>query len=112
MYSPEDPAAGYPINLLRNKALDAARTRFVLQIDADFVPCPDIETRLRYHLSESARRTSIDMQRTAFVLPAFEFIEAPSADESFAKSKEELLQLIFRDDPLIQPFRKQTCVID
>jgi glycosyltransferase-like protein LARGE len=106
VYSLEDAASGYPINLLRNKAYESASTRYVLQIDADFVPCPDIESRLLHHLTRLSRLTSIDMQRTVFVVPAFEFIEVPNDDESFAESKEELLQLIFRDDPLIQPFRK------
>lgn len=109
VYSMDDPSDGYPINLLRNVAYKHVQTRYVLQIDADFIPCPDIENRLSTHLKRFSKQISYNLNAIAFVIPAFEYIELPK-DESYAKSKEEHLQLIFREEPLVQPFRKCVCV--
>lgn len=141
VYSIESADTGYPINLLRNQAMLNVRTDFVLQLDADFIPCPELQARLQAHLKKLAKQLSADLDRTALVIPAFEYVELPKVDklistedlspdfstfqgnvpsfvcstlvihlrakdESYAKSKEELLQLIFSDEPLIQPFSK------
>jgi hypothetical protein len=87
---PADPVL-YPVNALRNAALDAVRTSHVLAMDADFVPS--------LHLDETIRRTLLLVQQQharnqlpvqdreddhydAIVVPAFERIMRPPCDTS------------------------------
>jgi hypothetical protein len=62
----------YPINLLRNVALEYAQTDMTFIIDADFIPSFDIYRQM----STSKRMDSIwewSEQGHVFVIPAFEF---------------------------------------
>ncbi|XP_015795390.1 LARGE xylosyl- and glucuronyltransferase 2-A isoform X1 [Tetranychus urticae] len=89
----------YPINKMRNIAIANAKTRFIMLLDADFQPSPDLEKEFVQNIQ------GIDVSSKAFVVPAFEYVEAPKVNEASPRNKEELLQLIFREDPLINPFR-------
>lgn len=60
----------YPINLLRNVALQEAATDFVFLCDADFVP----SNGLYQYLTKSVLTMSRKFDKTAFVVPAFEKI--------------------------------------
>lgn len=97
----------YPINVLRNAAFKNIQTEYAFLVDADFIPCPDIEKKLERHLNNIHRNQfkNYDSNRLAFVIPAFEYIENQQIDDSIPKTKEEFMQLIFREEPIIQPFR-------
>lgn len=63
----------YPINMLRNLAIKSATTKYVMMLDADFQPCPDMESELHVHLHKSKYGP-----KDALVIPAFEFLEMPN----------------------------------
>lgn len=92
--------ADYPINVLRNIAIRQANTKYILLVDADFQPSPNFQQRFATVLKHQAQSA-----RTAFVIPAFEYIELPQKSDSVPQTKEELLQLLHREDPFILPFR-------
>ena len=99
----------YPINVLRNLAIKMVQTRFMFLVDADFQPSPNLETNFlntlnKYH-SSYLRQHDTNGCRIAFVVPAFEYLEIPNKEDPILKSKDELIQLIHRDDPMIEPFR-------
>ena len=56
----------FPINLLRQVALDAARTELVFTLDTDFVPSAGLYEVIKQHLSTP-------LVGKALVVPAFEF---------------------------------------
>ncbi|OTF70651.1 hypothetical protein BLA29_000363, partial [Euroglyphus maynei] len=99
----------YPINVLRNLAIKMVQTRFMFLVDADFQPSPNLETNFlstmnKYH-SNYLRQHDTNGCRIAFVVPAFEYLEIPNKEDPILKSKDELIQMIHRDDPMIEPFR-------
>lgn len=57
----------YPINLLRNIALQQANTKFVFLLDVDFVPNSELYTYLQVFFSEIP-----DTGKKAYIVPAFE----------------------------------------
>jgi hypothetical protein len=61
----------YPINLLRQVALDAAHTELVFTLDTDFIPSAGIYDAIQQHLPKPL----IGM---ALVVPAFEFLVDPA----------------------------------
>ena len=71
--APPDGRHPYPINALRNLALDSARTELVFLLDVDFA----ISSRLRASLrrEHQALVRSLSLARTALVVPAFEIRE-------------------------------------
>ena len=97
----------YPINVLRNAAFNNIDTEYAFLVDADFIPCPELEFKLEHHLNNLHRSQfkNYNSNKLAFVVPAFEYIEDQRFDDSISKTKEEFMQLIFRDEPIIQPFR-------
>ncbi|RWS16148.1 Gyltl1B protein-like protein, partial [Dinothrombium tinctorium] len=95
----------YPINKMRNAAMKQVKTKYSLLLDADFQPSPDLSKRF---LSVVSKINSTN--RTAFVIPAFEYLETPKKDDGIPKVKEELMQLVMREDPLVQPFRIQESI--
>jgi hypothetical protein len=64
----------YPINSLRNLALDAAPTSLVLLVDVDFVPSPDLTRLCSSRLCSSAleRYRAMCNADSVLVVPAFE----------------------------------------
>ena len=62
----------YPINALRNIAIRHVTTKFMFISDADFQPCPEFNTRFISIYSKHKYS-----ERTAFVVPAFEYLETP-----------------------------------
>jgi hypothetical protein len=112
-----DEVTDYPINHLYNAAIRGVSSQFVLLVDGDFQVSPGLEIKFR---------ESVDMSNVsgkAFVVPAFEWMEpvhvscpvssvtmsqnviSVTRQEETVNSKAELIQLIFRDDPLVQPFQ-------
>lgn len=94
----------YPINAMRNAAFKNVKTDYAFLVDADFIPCPDIESKLERYLRRNQFR-NYDSSKLAFVVPAFEYIENQQFDDAIPRTKEELMELIFREEPIIQPFR-------
>ncbi|XP_054162377.1 xylosyl- and glucuronyltransferase LARGE2s-like [Oppia nitens] len=91
----------YPINALRNIAIKHVKTKFMFISDADFQPCPQFNQRfLSIYLNNKYK------SKTLFIIPAFEYLEAPQKDDPIPKNKEELMQLIHRQTPIVQPFRQ------
>lgn len=91
----------YPINYLRNIAIRQASTEFIFLVDADFTPAADFQPK--FDVVTRAYRHVAD--KTAWVVPAFEFLEPPNLDEEFPKTKEDLVEQILADNSNIQPFR-------
>ena len=80
----------YPVNYLRNAALDYVTTPFVLLHDADFLPNFDCYSGIKKAIDEN---DMINNKKTALVLPAFETVEQ-EVSLTALKSKQELLSLI------------------
>ncbi|XP_035209861.1 LARGE xylosyl- and glucuronyltransferase 2-like isoform X2 [Stegodyphus dumicola] len=90
----------YPINALRNIAIRKVKTKYMLLLDADFQPSPDFQQKFLTSLKH------VDFSlKTAFVVPAFEYMELPQKSDNAPQTKEELLQLLHREEPFILPFR-------
>lgn len=105
-----DVQIGYPINMLRNTAAQQVATDFFLVLDADFAVSPDFQAVFQAALS-AARLARLDVLRTVFIAPAFEFTDASFLTEKmrmlpFPASKAELfghvslpIQLVCYDKP-------------
>ncbi|CAH1792296.1 unnamed protein product [Owenia fusiformis] len=89
----------YPINHLRNLAMEQVRTEYMLLVDADFYISPNfIES---FQLSIINESSPIN----AYVIPAFEYSHGQNM-EPLAKSKKELVTLLHQPRASIQPFRR------
>jgi len=60
----------FPVNLLRNIALDAVETSYVLTVDVDFIPSMGLDRNIRAALK--GRQTVPGDEQEALVVPAFE----------------------------------------
>ncbi|KAI1306474.1 LARGE xylosyl- and glucuronyltransferase 2 [Halotydeus destructor] len=89
----------YPINVLRNEAMKQAETKYIFLVDADFQSSPNLVDSFK--MAATKRSSS----RIAFVAPAFEYFEPPKVNDSLIRTKAELLQMVFKDDAILQPFR-------
>eukprot|EP01132_Coremiostelium_polycephalum_P008037 gene8037-9885_t len=83
----------YPINSLRNIAIEYALTDFVYTVDIDFIVSPNA------HANIVSWITIIDSYKTFYVIPAFE-MDGYSMDshEIFPKTKKELVELMKKDE--------------
>ncbi|KAG8189592.1 hypothetical protein JTE90_023660 [Oedothorax gibbosus] len=90
----------YPINALRNIAIRQVKSKFMFLLDGDFQPSPDFQQKFVAHFKHTTFH-----KKTAFVIPAFEYIELPQRHDNAPQTKEELLQLLHREEPFILPFR-------
>ena len=97
----------YPINILRNIAMEHAPTKRVLLLDVDFLPSPDSYNQLMAQLSSG----TASGERIALILPAFERKLKKGEDEvnpleSFGlpQTKAELLSLIANEPDTFSSF--------
>ncbi|GFU20863.1 LARGE xylosyl- and glucuronyltransferase 1 [Nephila pilipes] len=90
----------YPINALRNIAIRQVKSKYMFLLDADFQPSPYFQQKF----SAAVKHSNFN-QKAAFVVPAFEYIELPQRSDNAPQTKEELLQLLHREEPFILPFR-------
>ena len=74
----------YPVNILRNYAMDGAPTKHVLYIDVDFVPSVNAHS----HLLKQFSLMDTSETKMALIVPAFE--RKLSKDEDESSSKESL----------------------
>jgi hypothetical protein len=91
----------YPINLLRNLALEAAQTSHVLLADADFLPSSELSDEIQTALGvRQQARQHLQIPKDdldALVVPAFEFqFQWKSRQQAFLKDPAELSHLIPR----------------
>lgn len=92
----------YPVNAMRNRALAAAGTDVVLQLDVDFWPSPEVSD-LVLNATKYAGMLAAVGAGQAVVLPSFETDEA-----GFKKLTEELLEA--GQAPGVQPGSKEAAV--
>ncbi|KAI0214349.1 hypothetical protein LSAT2_000556 [Lamellibrachia satsuma] len=85
----------FPVNFLRNVALENAETKYVFLSDIDFEPMPGLDTHLKHYISKGYLQG-----KTALVVPAF---EALSANITFPKNKTDVLKL-WKKEKTIIPF--------
>ena len=71
MASKDSTTWAYPVNRLRNMALDAVQTSHILVADIDFVPSKDLDEPIRTTIVEQEPFTDAS-QREAMIVPAFE----------------------------------------
>ena len=97
-----DQVGLYPVNALRNRALQLAATEMVLLLDADFIPntqiCEDLADPVQYEL---LRRATANHQ--AIVLPALEVMVQDEEGQRLAvKAAEdkEAVRRMMRNDRL------------
>jgi Glycosyl-transferase for dystroglycan len=116
---PSDPVL-YPVNALRNAALDAVQTSHVLVMDADFVPSThldeQIRTVLRAQQLQQKRKDNSEFDNDdnsndylALVVPAFERVDKPPCP-----TPDECMSHLLRNSSYIpQTFEElQLCVVD
>lgn len=84
----------YPVNYLRNVALQQAKTKFVFLTDIDFLPLPGLYEKLK------RKAVTYNMKQKAIVIPAFETFQYKL---DFPNSKSKLLELL--DSGIISTFR-------
>jgi hypothetical protein len=65
----------YPVNYLRNMALDAVQTTHVLVADVDFVPSMQLDEQIRHVLQAQQQHDDSTSNEEALVVPAFERLE-------------------------------------
>ncbi|GAA5898313.1 hypothetical protein JCM5296_001339 [Sporobolomyces johnsonii] len=94
----------YPINRLRNLALSLTPTPYVLVVDVDFVPSPNMHFLLSsrgvplLNCPSSRNSLSPTLHRTAVVIPTFALV--PSFNGSFPSTPAELASLVTSTPPL------------
>jgi hypothetical protein len=100
-------SASYPINILRNIALEHAPTDNVLLLDVDFIPSVDSHSQLMKELASPA----LAKQFNALILPAFERRLNEGEEEyhpmellDLPASKEVLLSVMRREPGTYLPF--------
>uniref|UniRef100_F1KY88 Glycosyltransferase-like protein n=2 Tax=Ascaris suum TaxID=6253 RepID=F1KY88_ASCSU len=91
----------FPINYLRNVALNATNTPFVFLADVDFLPMPGLYELIRKRLS-----SGLPLKGKAFVVPAFESKGYRSS--VVPASKAELLVML--DTGQVQIFRQDVWI--
>nr|CAB3224894.1 beta-1,4-glucuronyltransferase 1-like [Phallusia mammillata] len=98
----------YPVNLIRNIAMDGARTRFVLNSDVTFLPskgaCNELKEFLNTQFSDF--ETFDTPPKRAFVLPVYE-IDAKLGLDSTSLTKQQLLSLWSRQKA--RPYLESAC---
>ncbi|XP_072044786.1 xylosyl- and glucuronyltransferase LARGE2s-like [Amphiura filiformis] len=94
--NPEDE---YPTNYMRNLAIKQVKTEHMVLLDADFVPCPDFESRW----FQSMRRVKHKNPKIAYVVPVFEGAKEITAAD-LPRTKSELKKIVSAENPVIYPF--------
>ncbi|CAH1783095.1 unnamed protein product [Owenia fusiformis] len=100
------PDERYPINMLRNAAVRSVRTEYMFLVDADFLPSPNFQEIFDMTLKANFKKRSHEsFDKTAFVVPAFEYMEDPEPTDPLAHSKAELLEIVLNEQSNIEVFR-------
>ena len=97
----------YPVNLMRNKGLDAVNTSHVLIMDVDLIPSADLSQVVKSNVIDQISTAAHSVGETgmpvnALVVPAFERkVDSPCTDtescRSYLKKDSRFLPLLFND---------------
>jgi len=85
-------SSAYPINRLRNLALDNIDTEFFFYSDVDFVPSNNMHDYLKDFFSANKNSNRFS---TLYVVPAFEFVGRSGDIKMIPGNKEQLLDMAF-----------------
>lgn len=105
--SDEERTLRYPINALRNKALDRVTTSHVLVIDIDMIPSQDLDQEILKSIDLAIERRQDDDgdsgidPRDAIVIPAFERRLLESEGDKKCKTLEECQEIMKQDKQFI-----------
>eukprot|EP00581_Thalassiosira_minuscula_P004301 CAMPEP_0183747204 /NCGR_PEP_ID=MMETSP0737-20130205/67146_1 /TAXON_ID=385413 /ORGANISM="Thalassiosira miniscula, Strain CCMP1093" /LENGTH=630 /DNA_ID=CAMNT_0025982913 /DNA_START=211 /DNA_END=2099 /DNA_ORIENTATION=- len=115
----EGETSTYPVNVMRNRGLDAVKTSHVLIMDVDLIPSADLSHVVKDNLvdqitiaRQSAGETEIPV--TAMVVPAFERkVDPPCSDiescRSYLQNDSKFLPLLFHD--LKECIGQEDCIV-
>ncbi|XP_072173971.1 uncharacterized protein [Diadema setosum] len=95
----------YPINYMRNVAISHSKTKYILLLDADFLPSPTLHNHFLQVIEQWPTAQGDGEMKTAFVVPAFDYIDDQEAHASLPATKAELIQLMKQDPPTVSIFR-------
>eukprot|EP01103_Thecamoeba_quadrilineata_P008913 TRINITY_DN1861_c0_g1_i4.p1 TRINITY_DN1861_c0_g1~~TRINITY_DN1861_c0_g1_i4.p1 ORF type:complete len:295 (-),score=47.63 TRINITY_DN1861_c0_g1_i4:152-1036(-) len=109
---------GYPINVLRNEAIFQSRTEFVLMLDPDFLPSPDLSLKLKeavqqeFSFRERRLRSGevigvVEWWKKVLVVAAFEYQVPPAIHPFLPSTKSELLHTLHNS--IFCPFDPKDC---
>ena len=93
----------YPVNALRNLAMDGVDTEFVLNLDCDFLPSDGMHDILSSSDLYSFMKAQSGWQMAAFVIPSFEMLSNFTLPVPFSRS---LLDQ-YCTDSLVIPFHSR-----
>jgi hypothetical protein len=90
----------FPINRLRNLALDNAFTPFVLYLDVDFIPVPNAFQHYQTLLRDHGWATRLEQRHELLVIPAFELFKADETNllADIPSTKADLLVSLQRNE--------------
>eukprot|EP00056_Hartaetosiga_gracilis_P009190 m.131654 g.131654 ORF g.131654 m.131654 type:complete len:457 (+) comp13076_c0_seq1:156-1526(+) len=90
----------YPNNALRNIAVDAAWTDFVIVLDADIVPSMELSNAVRQAILLSSEN---DISNTVFIIPTYEVRK----ESTLPSTRNDILEWVSQGKA--QPFYKDLC---
>ena len=94
----KDDEVYYPVNVLRNIALQQARTRYAFLVDIDFVPSTSTEQHLHHYKSKLKTKD-------VFVVPAFAFTKHHDPTDMRAHhNKTTLKAFLFRSNATVKNY--------
>lgn len=109
----------YPVNVMRNKGLDAVKTSHVLIMDVDLIPSADLSQVVKDNLMDQITMTEqsgseMEIPLNAIVVPAFERkVDPPCEDiescRSYLQKDPKFLPLLFND--LKECIGEEDCIV-
>ncbi|KAL3808071.1 hypothetical protein ACHAXA_006624 [Cyclostephanos tholiformis] len=109
----------YPVNIMRNKGLDAVKTSHVLIMDVDLIPSADLNQVVKANVIDQVTTTTpsdgeTDFPVSAIVVPAFERkLDSPCTDtescRSYLQNNSRFLPLLFND--LKECIQVKDCIV-
>ncbi|GAB6020038.1 hypothetical protein CHUAL_002785 [Chamberlinius hualienensis] len=100
VYKQFSDQALYPVNFLRNVAMDNAQTDYLFISDVDFIPKPTLREYLRQVIYERYHPDIVIDYKTAFVIPAFQ-----TTLHRFVMPPNKQLLVIYWSRHIVTPFR-------
>lgn len=110
----------YPVNVMRNKGLDAVKTSHVLIMDVDLIPSADLSHVVKDNIkdqiavAQSTKKKANEIPITAIVVPAFERkVNPPCQDiescRGYLQKDSKFLPLLFND--LRECIEEEDCIV-